>query len=85
MPNPFLDHPRSVGETYSEHFAVAGSVGTTMIAAGLACVVHAMLPFVFQRTASDCIVRLEKRFVLTSRGRSARTSDTGEDPESLLS
>ncbi|MFW2830069.1 DUF6356 family protein [Sphingomonas sp. ID0503] len=54
----FLKHPRSVGESYAEHAAVAGSVGFTLIRAGLACLVHAAVPALFTRTGSTTITRL---------------------------
>jgi len=61
MPNPFTDHPRAVGETYLEHSQVAGSVGFRMIGAGLACLVHAVLPFLFVTTGSRAILTLHAK------------------------
>jgi hypothetical protein len=63
MLEPFLRHPRSVGETYGEHFAVAAGFGFAMIVAGVACLVHAALPFLFERTGSDCVLRLQGRMI----------------------
>jgi hypothetical protein len=40
----FLEHPRSVGETYSEHLRAATTFGVAMIAAGFACILHALVP-----------------------------------------
>lgn len=54
----FLSHPRSVGESYWEHAATAGRFGATMVVGGAACIVHAVLPFLFVRTASDSVKRL---------------------------
>lgn len=51
-------HPRSVGESYGEHAAIAGRFGATMVAGGIRCLVHAVLPSVFERSASDCVARL---------------------------
>lgn len=56
-----LDHPRQVGETYWEHAAAATSVGVTMIAGGLACLVHAAVPALFVTTGSTTIRRLYVR------------------------
>ena len=53
-----LSHPRSVGESYGEHAATAARFGFAMIVGGAACVVHAVLPFLFVRTASDTVKRL---------------------------
>jgi hypothetical protein len=65
MANPFTDHPREVGESYGEHMANAGSYGFALIGAGLACLAHAVLPFVFVNTGSNSIRRLYGR--LTKR------------------
>lgn len=54
----FLSHPRSVGESYGEHAATAARFGISMILGGAACVVHALLPWLFVRTASDTVKRL---------------------------
>lgn len=59
----FRDHPASVGETYGEHMAVASGVGFTMIGAGLACLVHAMMPVLFKTTGSSTIKALHARIV----------------------
>lgn len=59
----FTEHPQSVGETYVQHLGVASRCGASMIVAGFACVVHALLPFLFERTASDCLTRLYQRMV----------------------
>lgn len=57
----FTDHPASVDETYLEHarFA-AGFSGTLLLAAGAAAV-HAVFPFLFERTASRMVERLYHR------------------------
>jgi hypothetical protein len=51
----FLDHPRSVGESYTQHAGFAAVVGFRMIFAGLACLLHGLFPFLFVRTGSNCI------------------------------
>lgn len=59
----FSAHPRSVGESYGRHFAVALSFAGTLAGAALACLVHAFLPFLFTRTGSDAIRSLHRRMV----------------------
>ncbi len=54
----FAAHPRSVGESYAEHFVTAVRFGFAMIAGGLACFVHAVFPALFERTGSGTIKRL---------------------------
>ncbi|MEI9926568.1 MAG: DUF6356 family protein [Sphingomonas sp.] len=53
-----LAHPRSVGESYGEHAATAARFGATMVVGGLACLVHAAIPALFPRAASDRVKRL---------------------------
>ncbi len=60
----FLAHPRAVGETYVEHLAVAGAFGGQLVFAGLACLIHALIPAAFERTGSRTIARLHERMVL---------------------
>jgi hypothetical protein len=59
--NPFTDHLSAAGETYLVHLRTAAGFGWQMIAAGVACLIHALLPFLFVRTGSDCICRLHER------------------------
>jgi hypothetical protein len=60
----FLEHPRSVGETYLVHQRTAFGCGLSMIAAGLACVVHGLIPAMFLHTGSDAVLRLYRRMVV---------------------
>ena len=53
--NPFTKHPRDVGESYGEHFGAAAGFGMRMIGGGLACLVHAVFPFLFERTGSETV------------------------------
>lgn len=63
MKRLFTEHPASVGESYTEHMAMAGGFGGRMILAGLACLVHAVLPFLFVRTGSAAVAELHDRMV----------------------
>ena len=63
----FTQHPHEVGETYGEHFTVAMGFGSAMILGGLACMVHAVLPFLCTRTGSMTIRRLHDRMVTNRR------------------
>ncbi|MEZ5166701.1 MAG: DUF6356 family protein [Acidimicrobiales bacterium] len=53
--NPFTAHPRSVGETYREHFAVAMGVSRQLAGAAVAAFVHALVPRFHETTASERI------------------------------
>jgi hypothetical protein len=59
----FTDHPASVGETYTEHLAMASGFGTRMIFGGIACLLHGIFPFLFVKTGSRCIADLHSTMV----------------------
>lgn len=65
----FCDHPASVGESYGEHLAAAGGFALRLFAAALVCAVHAVLPFLFERTASAIVDGLHDRMVANRRRR----------------
>lgn len=73
----FLRHPRSVGESYFEHQAVALSFAGDLLLAGLVCTIHAAVPALFTTTASRAVERLHRRLVLgrgRHRGEAARSA-----------
>ncbi|MGB0497890.1 MAG: DUF6356 family protein [Rubricella sp.] len=54
----FLDHPRKVDESYFEHMAFAlRFAGKLGLAAG-AALVHALIPCLFEKTASRIVADL---------------------------
>ena len=59
----FREHPASVGETYVEHLGVAASFGFSLTKAGLACLIHAVLPFLFTTYGRSTIADLHRRMV----------------------
>ena len=76
----FTEHPASVGESYTEHMAHAGCFGLRMIGAGIACLVHALLPFLFQRTGSEAIAELNDRMVVKRRAVASQLDGTSSLP-----
>ncbi len=64
----FTEHPASVGETYIEHLVKAVCFGTRMMLAGIACLVHGVLPFLFVRTGSRAIADLSERMISSRQG-----------------
>lgn len=57
----FFAHPASVDESYTQHARVAlGFSGQLFLAAG-AALVHALIPCVFEKTASRIIHNLHAR------------------------
>lgn len=63
----FVDHPESVGESYGEHFLVALGFAATMLSAGLALLVHALVPGLFVKTGSAAIIGLHDRMIAHRR------------------
>jgi hypothetical protein len=63
----FTRHPRSVDETYGQHMAMAWSFAVPMLLGGLACFVHGIFPFLFEKTGSQCVKQLFER--MRNRGR----------------
>ena len=57
----FTSHPQSVDETYFEHLLFAGKFAGTLFLAACAALVHALLPFTFEKTASRMINELHQR------------------------
>ena len=45
----FLDHPRSVDESYFEHLLFAGGFALRLVGAGMAALIHALIPCLFER------------------------------------
>jgi hypothetical protein len=72
----FSEHPQSVGETYGEHMVRASCFGGRMVLAGLACMVHALLPFVFVHTGSQAIEELNAQMLATKRAAALRAGGT---------
>jgi hypothetical protein len=64
----FTKHPKTVGETYWQHMAVALSFATALFGAAFAAVVHAFFPALFEKTASRRIVALNE-MLTAKRGR----------------
>lgn len=61
MHNPFTAHPHTVGESYWQHFGFAMRVASLALSAGMAAMVHAVFPFVMERTASRILLGLAAR------------------------
>jgi Family of unknown function (DUF6356) len=57
----FLEHPRSIGETYFEHQRCAFEIGATLIGAGLACLLHGLVPAAFRDTGSRVVSHVHRR------------------------
>lgn len=64
----FAAHPRALGETYAQHGLTAARFGLTMVAGGLACLAHALVPALCERTGSRTVKRLYAEMVARQPG-----------------
>jgi hypothetical protein len=69
----FLDHPRSVGETYFEHQRNALGYAVSMFAGGTAYVLHSLMPGTFVTTGSRTIRKLYDRMLQNRKSNSERS------------
>ncbi len=77
----FLAHPRALGESYFAHQRVALGFSLRLFAAAFACLVHALVPGLFQSTASRIIGSLHARMGpnrqrIALEGQRARSMDS---------
>jgi Family of unknown function (DUF6356) len=73
----FTEHPASVGETYFEHLRRAMGFSVRMVAGGLACFVHALLPWLHTRTGSDTICALHDCMVVNRQSQKPAAPQSG--------
>ncbi len=81
----FTDHPNSVGESYAEHFVAAGGFGVRLLWAGFACLAHAVLPFLFERTGSKQITLLHEKMVVNRNRRKNIERNTAQAAKESVS
>lgn len=65
----FIDHPKSVDESYTEHFGVASRFGLTMIWGGMKALVHAFVPGWCITSGSDTVKKLHHIMVEQRRAK----------------
>jgi hypothetical protein len=70
----FLAHPRTVNESYLEHSAFALRIAGRLLLAGLAALVHAIVPCLCETTASRIILAMNADIL--ARRRKANQSQT---------
>jgi len=75
-------HLRGAGESYLRHLRFAANVAALMIAAGLACLLHALVPGLFPDKASRAVRRLNAAF--ENRAEAEARLETRDDAGGLL-
>ena len=63
MKNIFTEHPKSLGETYFQHMKFACWLGWSMLMASVAFIIHAIFPFLLQKTGSNILFKVTHRFI----------------------
>ena len=64
----FADHPRSLGMTWASHGISAAKISVELIGAGLACLIHAIVPGWFTETAGKTVIRMHDHMVKRKAG-----------------
>jgi hypothetical protein len=59
----FIDHPKSVNETYIQHFFTAMSFSMKLFKAAIACFIHALVPGLCIKTGSKSISELHLKML----------------------
>jgi hypothetical protein len=66
--NIFTEHPRSVGESYLLHMFNAARFALTFLLLFFIAFIHAILPFLFKRTASEIVCEMSKDMECRKKG-----------------
>ena len=75
----FIEHPRSLGMSWASHGAGAVKIGTELIGAGCAALVHAAVPGLFTETAGKTVARIYGH--IQTRKADAKDPDSWPDYE----
>jgi hypothetical protein len=51
----FVEHPRSLGMSWGGHGVGAAKIGARLVGAGIACLVHAVVPGWFSQTGGKTV------------------------------
>lgn len=70
----FTEHPKSVDETYVEHFKVAAGFSAKLLRAAWCCGVHALLPWRHCSTGSTAVKELYAEMTAGARANVAEAA-----------
>jgi hypothetical protein len=79
----FIDHPKTVNETYIQHFFTAMSFSIKLFKAAIACFIHALVPGLCIKTGSKAITELHVEMV-TFRVKGNAEAPTSEQLEGSI-
>ena len=58
-----MEHLKDVGMTYFQHMRHAIYISILLFAAAACCLIHSVVPFVFEKTASTIITHLSDNVI----------------------
>lgn len=64
----FTGHPRALGMSWASHGIGAIGIGATLIGAGVACLVHALVPGWFTQTAGRTVSQMHDHMTRRKAG-----------------
>lgn len=64
----FLEHPRSLGMNWASHGVGALKIGAELVGAGVACMIHALVPGWFTETAGRTVTGLHAHMMQRKAG-----------------
>ena len=64
----FVEHPRSLGMSWASHGLGAVKIGAELVGAGLACMVHALVPGWFTETAGRTVTNMHAHMMKRKEG-----------------
>ena len=64
----FTEHPRSLGMSWAAHGKGAAKIGGELLAAGSACLIHAIVPGWFTQTAGKTVDRIHSEMLRRKAG-----------------
>lgn len=79
----FTEHPKSVNETYIQHFFTSMSFSTKLFKAATACFIHALVPGLCIKTGSKAITELHVKMV-AFRVKNSSEATVNKQPESTI-
>jgi hypothetical protein len=63
----FIEHPRKLNESYFQHQRTAIRLAAALFRAGTLCLIHALVPALFEHAASQSVTALHQK--MSSRAR----------------
>ena len=64
----FSEHPQSLGMTWASHASGAVNIAVRLIGAGVACLVHAIVPAWFTETAGRTVTQMYQEMARRKAG-----------------